>query len=114
MGTPSPYDRAVLLESLGDDSELYAEIVKLFLNHYPNEIDALQRELAAGNAVNLHRTAHSIKGAVSNFAATRATEAARVLEHTMKSGLAPNTDELVSEVIEALEELVAALKHDQA
>lgn len=107
-----PFDRATLVESLGGDLELYAEIVQLFLNHCPSEIEALRRELAAGNADQLHRTAHSLKGAVSNFSAPRATEAARALELTTKAGLATNTPDLVEELIAAVEELVAALHKD--
>lgn len=104
------YDPSVLMESLGGDESLYDEIVGIFVAHHRTEIDNLRRELAASNAATLQRAAHSIKGSVSNFGAERATEAARVLEHTMKEGLAPNATELVNEVVAAVEELVAALQ----
>ncbi|HTJ97612.1 MAG TPA: response regulator, partial [Rhodocyclaceae bacterium] len=108
----APFDRSALIDSLGGDLELYAEIVRLFLSHYPGEIETLQRELEAGNAEALHRTAHSLKGAISNFAAPRATEAARILEQALKSGIAENTKVLVGNAIAAIQELSAALRAD--
>lgn len=113
MATPV-FDRSALMESLGEDEELYKEIVQLFLEHHGNEIENLKRELAAQSAPNLQRVGHSIKGSVSNFAAERATNAARELEQTMKQGWAPNTAQLVDEVIAAVSELAEALKADIA
>lgn len=108
----APFDRNALIESLGGDLELYGEIVRLFLSHYPSELDTLQRDLDSGDAEKLHRTAHSLKGAISNFSAPRATAAARTLEMAVKNGMADNAAELVAETIVAVNELGAAMRAD--
>jgi two-component system, sensor histidine kinase and response regulator len=108
----APFDRNALIDSLGGDLELYGEIVRLFLSHYPSELEALQRNLAAGDAESLHRTAHSLKGAISNFAAPRATAAARTLEQALKGGMADNAATLVDETIIAVHELGDAMRTD--
>ena len=108
----APFDRNALIESLGGDLELYGEIVRLFLSHYPSELDTLQRDLDSGDAEKLHRTAHSLKGAISNFSAPRATAAARTLEMAVKTGMADNAAELVAETIVAVNELGAAMRAD--
>lgn len=108
----APFDRNALIDSLGGDLELYGEIVRLFLSHYASEIDGLHAALAAADADRLHRTAHSLKGAVSNFSAPHATEAARQLEQAVKGGLSDNSAALVAATVAAVEELVAALRAD--
>lgn len=112
MSLSIPFDRNALIDSLGGDLELYGEIVRLFLSHYPHEIEALQRDLASGDAERLHRTAHSLKGAISNFAAPRATAAARTLEMALKGGMAENASELVAETVDAVNELGEAMRAD--
>ncbi len=107
-----PFDRSILIESLGNDHDLYVEIVNLFLGHYPGELETLRTALAAGDAVKLHRTAHSLKGAISNFSAPRATEAARTLEFSAKGGMGDTTSQLVSDVIDAVEALAEAMRSD--
>ncbi|MBX9849577.1 MAG: Hpt domain-containing protein [Rhodocyclaceae bacterium] len=108
----APFDRSVLIDGLGGDLELYAEIVQLFLGHYPGELDILRAALASGDAVKLHRTAHSLKGAISNFSAPRATEAARALEFAAKGGMSDNAAHLVDELIIAVEALGQAMRAD--
>ena len=108
----APFDRSALIDSLGGDLELYGEIVRLFLSHYPSELATLQQELDSGNAEKLHRTAHSLKGAISNFSAPRATAAARSLEMALKNGMADNAAELVAETVAAVVELGEAMSAD--
>lgn len=110
--TAAPFDRSALIDSLGGDLELYGEIVRLFLSHYPSELESLERDLASGDAERLHRTAHSLKGAISNFSAPRATAAARTLEMALKNGMAPNAAELVAETVAAVYELGDAMQAD--
>lgn len=110
----APFDRSALIDSLGGDLELYGEIVRLFLSHYPSELATLQHDLDSGDAEKLHRTAHSLKGAISNFSAPRATTAARTLEMAVKAGMADNAAELVAELVDAVNELAAAMRADLA
>lgn len=108
----APFDRSALIDSLGGDLELYGEIVRLFLSHYPQELESLQSSLAAGDATHLHRTAHSLKGAISNFSAPRATDATRALEHAVKGGMVDHAGALVEEAVAAVRELAEAMLAD--
>ncbi|MDE2600261.1 MAG: response regulator [Rhodocyclaceae bacterium] len=112
MTSPTLFDRRALIESLGGDMELYGEIVRLFLSHYPQELDNLQHALAADDAEKLHRIAHSLKGAISNFSAPRATAAARTLEMALKGGMVDNAAELVQETVVAVRDLGEAMRVD--
>jgi PAS domain S-box-containing protein len=112
MTSNAPFDRHALIDSLGGDLELYGEIVRLFLSHYPHELDNLQHALAAGDAEKLHRIAHSLKGAISNFSAPRATAAARTLEMSLKGGMPDHAAVLVEETMVAVRELGDAMRAD--
>jgi len=78
-------DRELALSRVGGDAELLNEIAVLFLEDYPKQLDELRTAGARGDAKVVERTAHSLKGSVSNFGASAAVEAARVLE-TMGRG----------------------------
>ena len=112
MTSNAPFDRHALIDSLGGDLELYGEIVRLFLSHYPHELDNLQHALAAGDTEKLHRIAHSLKGAISNFAAPRATAAARTLEMSLKGGMPEHAAVLVEDTLAAVRELGDAMRAD--
>ena len=73
-------DRATLMERLDGDAGLLAEMVALFLHDYPRLLAAMHEAVARGDAKSLERAAHTLKGAVSTFAASRATAAALRLE----------------------------------
>src|SRR5262249_1948141 len=69
MGAPSAgsLDRALALSRVGGDAELLKEIAMLFLEEYPRVLDELRNAIARGDARSVERTAHGLKGSVSNF-----------------------------------------------
>ena len=79
-------DRAVALERVGGDPQLLQEIAQLFLEQAPELIDQMRTALAAGDAKVLERAAHTFKGAVGNFGAEPALEAAKTLEFIARGG----------------------------
>lgn len=76
----SVLDREVALSRVGGDAELLKEIAVLFLGECPKILEDLHAAAASGDARRLERTAHALKGSVSNFGAGVAVEAARSLE----------------------------------
>ena len=88
--TPSQYDenldRAAILERLEGSQELLAELIHLFLGEAPELIGTMRKALHEGNAVELARTAHSLKGAASNFSAYGTANAASKVEIDAKKG----------------------------
>jgi len=69
-----------------DDGEFLRELVDIFLADTPKQISDVEQALAARNASDLTRAAHSIKGSASNFGATELAEIARDIEHHGKAG----------------------------
>lgn len=109
---PPPFDRDKVIGNLGGDEELLKQIAELFVGEWPANRDRLQAALAAGEAEDLRAAAHSVKGAVMNFCADRAVQAAKTLEMTGKSGDLSLAAAQFEEVVQAVEEVVAALRRE--
>jgi HPt (histidine-containing phosphotransfer) domain-containing protein len=75
-----------MLARVGGDVELLREIAALFLESYPRLLAEIRRAIALSHSANLTRAAHTVKGAVSSFAAHTAFEAARRLEFMGRNG----------------------------
>ena len=81
------------------------EIAVLFLDEYPRSLDEIHKALSAGDARTLERSAHGLKGAVANFGARAAVDAAFQLEQL---GRAHKLDQ-VPPALAALERTLACL-----
>jgi signal transduction histidine kinase/CheY-like chemotaxis protein/HPt (histidine-containing phosphotransfer) domain-containing protein len=73
-------DEDTLLERCGGDPDLAREIIRMYLEEYPKLLSEIRAALAGHDAVLLHRTAHTLKGAAGNFGAARVVAAALRLE----------------------------------
>jgi HPt (histidine-containing phosphotransfer) domain-containing protein len=80
------FDREAALARVGDDEELLAELVKIFLDDYPNNLSAIDDAVAKQNPPQLERAAHTLKGAVANFGADAVVKEAFELEQQGRSG----------------------------
>jgi HPt (histidine-containing phosphotransfer) domain-containing protein len=100
------FDKEVALSRVGGDTELLKEIAVLFLDDYPKSLRELREAVEAGDPKRVERSAHGLKGSVSNFGARPAVEAALQLE-TM--GRAQKLVE-VKQVLHTLELALAALR----
>jgi two-component system sensor histidine kinase/response regulator len=105
----SVLDRTELLERMGGDREILAEIVGLFLRGYPKQLAELNEAVARGDAVRIERAAHAFKGEVSNLASARATAAALRLELMGREGNLAGAKEGLADLERAVEQLKAAL-----
>jgi two-component system sensor histidine kinase/response regulator len=68
------------------DGELLKELAGIFLQECPKMLDDIREALHAGNANDVERAAHTLKGAVGNFALPGPWETAQRLELLAKSG----------------------------
>jgi HPt (histidine-containing phosphotransfer) domain-containing protein len=82
---PAVPDRRALLERVGGDHALFRKLIGLFLAECPRLVARIEAALAAGNAAEVSRAAHALKGAVGNFEFPPALEAALSLE-TLAAG----------------------------
>ncbi|MGC8660143.1 MAG: response regulator, partial [Desulfomonilaceae bacterium] len=79
-------DRTKLFSRVGHDVELLKELVDLFLDTGGSLLSHVERSVNQLNAEAIERSAHAIKGALGNFAADRAFEAALRLETMAREG----------------------------
>ena len=103
LAPDTPIDLKRLLERVGGDTRALAEVARIFLADAPRRLKEIRRAVAQGDARALRAAAHALKGAVANFAAPAATEAALELQ---KIGDAAEMEEAPA----ALERLVTELK----
>jgi HPt (histidine-containing phosphotransfer) domain-containing protein len=98
-------DREVALARVGGDGELLKEIAVLFLENYRDWLGDLRQATASGDAQMVERTAHGLKGSVSNFGASEAVEASLNLENLGRSGNLAGAAESLAALEAALETL---------
>jgi HPt (histidine-containing phosphotransfer) domain-containing protein len=79
-------DRTAALERVDGDAELLGEIVQLFLEDVDSLQDDIRQAVEAGDAPQIMRTAHRLKGSVATLAATAATASALRLETLGRNG----------------------------
>jgi two-component system sensor histidine kinase/response regulator len=79
-------DEARLLERVGGDTGALTELIDVFLADAPALLNQINAAIDAKDARALRVAAHTLKGAVSNFAAPSATEAAARLQRIGEGG----------------------------
>jgi CheY-like chemotaxis protein len=102
-------DRPSLLERVEGDQGLLTEMIQIFMEEAPALLDSMRESLRAGNMALLERSAHSLKGAVSNLSSKAATSAALKLEQDAKEYNAQSAKESLTAVEEVMKLLVPAL-----
>ena len=67
-------------ERLGDDDELVAEIIRLYLDDAPLRLESMASAIRARDSARLGAEAHTLKGSASALSAQRVVDAASALE----------------------------------
>ncbi|MDO8677425.1 MAG: Hpt domain-containing protein [Acidobacteriota bacterium] len=83
------------------EPDVLAEVLELFLQDVPRRIEKLRAAWAAGDAAELHKTAHSLKGSAGNIGAQTLFGVCRQLDDKGRAGdltdAKPLVDALVTE-----------------
>jgi CheY-like chemotaxis protein len=74
------YDRASALRRIGGDESLLWDLMGLFVEDCPKQLNRIREAQERGDHTALHSYAHTLKGTIGHFAAARALEAAGHLE----------------------------------
>jgi CheY-like chemotaxis protein len=107
---PDPaLDWEAALDYLGGNRDLLRELIGLFLEEYPGWLEQVRQAIANGNANDLKRAAHNLKGSMAHFGAKPAFEAARKLEMMARNGILSGAAEACAELEKELERLHPAL-----
>ena len=104
-----PFDLAAALQSCDADAALLQEIAALFLETCPEQLAQMRQALTEGDLKTLSGLAHTFKGAVSNFAAKGAFEAAINLHAAGDEGDQQKSQQALSLLEEQVARLVPAL-----
>ena len=105
------------LELFEGDTEIFYEVADLFLREYPRQLATIREAIARGHATVVERTAHSLKGSVSNFAFPAAFHATEELEKMGRRGDLTGAEEIfhtLEKRLELLRETLAGLQKEHA
>ena len=105
-----PLDRAEALERTGGSVEVLQELVELFFEECPKLMDQIRHAIARGEAPELRRAAHTLKGSVSVFGAEPAREAAWRLESMGREGNLSQAETAWAALENEIERLKPALR----
>src|ERR1019366_4019496 len=92
-----------------DNGEFLKELIDIYLTDTPLRIAEIEQSLAAENAVELSRAAHSIKGSSSNFGAAELAAIACEIEHKGKAAAFAEVQARIPTLQEAFSRLRPAL-----
>jgi two-component system, sensor histidine kinase and response regulator len=108
-------DREVLatLREMGDDDAFYLEIIDLFINDTPSQLNALRAALAAGNVNGTGVAAHTIKSAAANVGATPMSKTADELEKLARDSRLDSASELAAQLDRQFASAAAALEEEK-
>jgi HPt (histidine-containing phosphotransfer) domain-containing protein len=85
MGAANVINIPELIDRLDNDFELFVELVELFEDDSSALLDKIEAAINSREHEILRKAAHTLKGAVANFSAPAAFEAASTLEQTGKN-----------------------------
>jgi two-component system, sensor histidine kinase and response regulator len=98
-------DRAELMARMGGDEGLLRRLIDMFLVNYPKQLAELHDAVRQRDVETLRRRAHTLRGALSLFAASEAADAAHRLEKSAEFG-----DRAIDEAFRALQAELARLE----
>ena len=108
--SPTTFDLSIAMDAVMGSEELFQQIAEMLIENCPGHIAKIKEAITGNDSGLLEREAHSLKGAVGNFSATDAYEAAYHLEKLGKIGEMAMAEKGLSNIERALEELVSEMK----
>ena len=109
VSNESMLDHDLAISRVGGDAELLKELGQLFIEEYPRLLAELRDAHRRGDAQEVERAAHSLKGSAVNFGARRAVDAAARIEQLGRDGTLDSVAELLGTLDLALLALHAEL-----
>ena len=100
-----------LEERLDGDFELFVELSELFFEDSSVLLNKIEESIKDNNSDTLRKSAHTLKGAVSNFSAQKAYEAAYELELAGKEKKMEGAPEKLTTLKNAITEVINEMKN---
>ena len=105
----SVFDRTAFLDRIGGDEELCLEIIGLFLQDVPGQIEFLENTINKKDPALVDRQAHTLKGASGNVGAVSLQDAALQLELAGKNGDLSRATEMLNTIKKEFEKVKKAM-----
>jgi HPt (histidine-containing phosphotransfer) domain-containing protein len=103
-------DVAGALRRLGEDVELLEQIILIFLEDAPGLVHSAREALSRGDAGELRRSAHSLKGMMATLGAQAGQHAALRIEQCAASGNLEDASSLICDGGERVSQMTAVLQ----
>ena len=110
MENNKAFDKDELLERVDGEKEFLAELIEIFINDIPEQLSEIQKAVDNRNSKELEKSAHKLKGAISNFGEKAAFETALRLEMMGRNNRLDGVEETYNTLIKDVECLANALK----
>jgi two-component system, sensor histidine kinase and response regulator len=104
------FDVPDAMERVEGDRELLVELVALFLEDYPSQLDKVCQALRQNHSREVERLAHSLKSALANLSAKRAANAAHRLETLGRAADLELTPDAIRHLQDELRTLTQAME----
>ena len=101
---------AELAARLGGNRQLARELVEIFLQEYPDLLRNVRASVALKDARAIGRSAHAVKGTVSNFVNAGPTATAVAIERAAAEDRFGDVPALVDQLEREIGELAAAMR----
>jgi PAS domain S-box-containing protein len=92
----SPFNPAELLARVDNDHELLRDILEIFKDDFPTHLRALREAAASEDMQRVATVGHTMKGMLSNLAASGAAEAAAQIEQVGRDGKKDHLKEAIA------------------
>jgi CheY-like chemotaxis protein len=103
-------EEAAVMAVADGDPKFLREITEAFVESSSHLLGEIKNAIAHGDGRTLERSAHSLKGAVSNFGAQRAVEAASLLEKLGSANHLARAEEVCRRLEAEIDQLIPALQ----
>lgn len=110
MNTDYVINQIELADRLDHDFELFVELSDLFFDDSKSLLDKIKSSIDNKDPEGLRKSAHTLKGAVSNFSATSAYDAAYDLEMAGKDCKIEDADDLYKKLDHAITRVIEEMK----
>ena len=101
---------ALLTDRLGGDEHLVRELIDIFLDEYPGLLRAVRTSAASGDSVALRRSAHALRGSITNFVEDGPTVTALALERAGEDSRLEDAARLLGQLEREVDALVKAMR----
>jgi len=103
------FDYEQTLRAVGGDVNLLQELVSLFEKDYPLQLSSMKESLKSGNADEIRKISHRIKGSIGNLGSLKGYNIAAEIEEKAKSNILEGLNKLTAELENEIECLLKFL-----